>query len=53
VKQPKDGRGVELIIASQLAERGFEVSSGPAEDIPVEAVAKVTYIKSPVFSAVW
>lgn len=44
VKQPKDGRGVESIIASQLAERGFEVSYGPAEDMPEETDAKVTYI---------
>lgn len=44
VKHENDDRGVNTIIASQLGERGFNVSTGPSDKIPDETFAKVTYL---------
>lgn len=44
VKLEEDERGIEKIIATQLAERGFQVSSGSSTDMPEGTDVIVAYI---------
>lgn len=44
VKEPKDERGVDEIIKTNLAKRGYQVDSGPEQAPPYKADAVVTYI---------
>lgn len=43
VHLPADSRGVEKLIANELAARGFEVTSGEAINAPADVDAIVTY----------
>lgn len=44
VKQPKDDRGVNDLIAANLTKRGYVVSQGPELTTPYSADVAVTYV---------
>jgi len=44
VKEPKDERGIDEIIKTNLAKRGYQVESGPEQAPPSGVDAVVTYV---------
>lgn len=44
VKQPKDDRGIDDLIAANLTKRGYTVTKGPELATPYKADVAVTYI---------
>lgn len=44
VKQPKDSRGIDDLIAANLEKRGYAVTKGPELTTPYKADVAVTYV---------
>lgn len=44
VKQPKDSRGIDDLIAANLEKRGYVVTKGPELTTPYKADVAVTYV---------
>jgi hypothetical protein len=44
VKQPKDGKGIDALIATNLEKRGYAVTKGPELATPYPADVAVTYV---------
>jgi hypothetical protein len=44
VKQPKDDRGIDGLIAANLEKRGYVVTKGPEQNTPYKADVAVTYV---------
>lgn len=44
VKQPKDGRGINDLIAANLEKRGYVVTKGPELSTPYKVDVAVTYV---------